>query len=117
MGCDLLLWYDDVWGAAPPRFCVIFASLRQITANGRRPAWALKLDVANFFPSIHKATLEAILTRHVHHRELVWLAHTLLWHDPTTNYHFQSREAHVFLGVYPQPSGVMRTRATLRPTA
>lgn len=31
--------------------------LRQVTANGRRPAWALKLDVASFFPSIHKATL------------------------------------------------------------
>ena len=26
--------------------------LRQATANGRRPAWALKLDVASFFPSI-----------------------------------------------------------------
>jgi hypothetical protein len=23
--------------------------LRRITANGRRPAWALKLDVAGFF--------------------------------------------------------------------
>jgi len=25
--------------------------LRRATANGRRPAWALKLDVASFFPS------------------------------------------------------------------
>ncbi|MGH7322074.1 MAG: hypothetical protein ACRELA_20960, partial [Candidatus Rokuibacteriota bacterium] len=25
--------------------------LRRVTANGRRPAWALKLDVASFFPS------------------------------------------------------------------
>jgi hypothetical protein len=31
--------------------------LRQATANGRRPAWALHLDVAGFFPSIHKETL------------------------------------------------------------
>ena len=31
--------------------------LRQVTANGRRPAWALKLDVASFFPSIHKEAL------------------------------------------------------------
>jgi RNA-directed DNA polymerase len=66
--------------------------LRQITANGQRPAWALKLDVANFFPSIHKATLAAILTRHLSHPELLWLTHTLLSHDPTTNYHFQSRD-------------------------
>jgi len=67
--------------------------LRQITANGRRPAWALKLDVANFFPSIHKATLSALLARHLSHPELLWLTRTLLFHDPTTNYHFQSRDA------------------------
>lgn len=64
--------------------------LRQITANGQRPAWALKLDVANFFPSIHKATLHAILLRHVRHPELQWLTRTLLFHDPTTNYRFHS---------------------------
>ena len=65
--------------------------LRQVTANGRRPAWALKLDVANFFPSIHKATLYEILERHIRRPELRWLTHTLLFHDPTTNYRFQSR--------------------------
>jgi RNA-directed DNA polymerase len=65
--------------------------LRQVTANGRRPAWALKLDVANFFPSIHKATLYALLARHLRHPELLWLTRTLLFHDPTTNYHFQAR--------------------------
>jgi hypothetical protein len=65
--------------------------LRQATANGRRPAWALKLDVANFFPSIHKATLDGLLARHMRHPELVWLTRTLLFHDPTTNYRFQSR--------------------------
>ena len=41
--------------------------LRQVTANGRRPAWALKLDVANFFPSIHKAMLYEMLTRRMLH--------------------------------------------------
>lgn len=64
--------------------------LRQITANGRRPAWALKLDVANFFPSIHKATLDDILACQIIHPELRWLTRTLLFHDPTTNYRFQS---------------------------
>ena len=41
--------------------------LRQVTANGRRPAWALKLDVASFFPSIHKQTLSEILARRFGH--------------------------------------------------
>jgi ornithine cyclodeaminase/alanine dehydrogenase-like protein (mu-crystallin family) len=31
--------------------------LRQATANSRRPAWALHLDVAGFFPSIHKVNV------------------------------------------------------------
>jgi len=40
----------------------LMAFLRRVTANGRRRrAWALKLDVASFFPSIHKETLDAIL--------------------------------------------------------
>jgi RNA-directed DNA polymerase len=64
--------------------------LRKITANGRRPAWALKLDVANFFPSIHKETLFEIISHNVTHPELLWLTRTLLFHDPTTNYRFKS---------------------------
>ncbi|MGH7909313.1 MAG: reverse transcriptase domain-containing protein, partial [Thermodesulfobacteriota bacterium] len=65
--------------------------LRKVTANGKRPAWALKLDVANFFPSIHKATLFDILARKITDPELLWLTRTLLFHDPTTNYRFKSR--------------------------
>lgn len=63
--------------------------LRQITVNGRRPAWALKLDVASFFPSIHKATLFEIIARRIRHPEILWLTRTFLFHDPTTNYRFR----------------------------
>ncbi len=69
--------------------------LRQVTANGRRPVWAVKLDVANFFPSIDKATLYAIIARRIKDPEILWLTRTLLFHDPTTHYHFQSRGRHV----------------------
>lgn len=65
--------------------------LRQATANGRRRAWALHLDVAGFFPSIHKATLYDILARHVRDPELRWLTRTILFHDPTADYRFCSR--------------------------
>ena len=66
--------------------------LRRATANGRRPAWVLKLDVASFFPSIHKATLYALLAAHIGHPELCWLTRVLLFHDPTTDYRFRSRD-------------------------
>lgn len=67
-----------------------------MTANGQRPAWALKLDVKNFFPSIHNATLFAIIARMIRHPELLWLTRTLLFHDPTTDYRFQSRRRHAY---------------------
>jgi hypothetical protein len=66
--------------------------LRRVTANGRRGAFALKLDVASFFPSIHKGTLYQILAAKIHPPELLWLTRTLLFHDPTTNYRFRALE-------------------------
>lgn len=68
--------------------------LRKITANGRRPAWALTLDVASFFPSIHKATLFEIIRRRIKDPELRWLTRTILFHDPTTHYRFRSLDRH-----------------------
>lgn len=65
--------------------------LRRATANGRRPAWALKLDVANFFPSIEKTILYQIIAHKIADPELRWLTQTLLFHDPTTDYRFQCR--------------------------
>jgi hypothetical protein len=49
------------------------AFLRRVTVNGRRAAWALKLDVATLFPSIHKATLYEILAAKIRHLEILWL--------------------------------------------
>jgi hypothetical protein len=63
--------------------------LRSATCNGRRPAWALQLDVARFFASIHKETLYAIIERHVRDPELLWLTRVILFHDPTADYHFK----------------------------
>jgi retron-type reverse transcriptase len=60
--------------------------LRRVTANGKRSAWALKLDVASFFPSIHKAKLFEIIAQRIKDPELLWLTRTVLFHDPTTDY-------------------------------
>jgi len=66
--------------------------LRQATANGRRPAWALRLDVASFFPSIDKATLYDLLVARVRDPEIGWLTRTVLFHDPTEDYAFRARD-------------------------
>ena len=66
------------------------ALLRKVSANGRRRAWALQLDVASFFPSIHKQTLFELLCAGVRDPELRWLTRVLLFHDPTSDYRFRS---------------------------
>lgn len=63
--------------------------LRRATANGHRGAWSLKLDIASFFPSIDKQTLYEIIARRVRDPELQWLTRTILFHDPTADYHFK----------------------------
>jgi len=68
----------------------LMAMLRRVTANGRRPAWALRLDVASFFPSIHKRTLYRIIRRRVRDPELRWLTRVILFHDPTRDYRFNA---------------------------
>jgi len=67
------------------------AFLRSTTRNGRRRVYALKLDVASFFPSIDKQVLCDILERAVRDPELRWLTRTVLFHDPTRDYRFQPR--------------------------
>ena len=62
--------------------------LRRATANGHRPAWALKLDVARFFCSIDKQRLYRLIARRVRDPEVLWLTRTILFHDPTADYHF-----------------------------
>lgn len=68
--------------------------LRRITANGQRRAWALKLDIASFFPSIDKQTLAAIIAGRVCDPELRWLTQTILFHDPTVDYRFKGGPRH-----------------------
>lgn len=68
--------------------------LRRVTANGRRPAWALTLDVASFFPSIHKHTLYDLIARRIKNPEILWLTRVLLFHDPTIDYRFRTLDGH-----------------------
>jgi len=65
--------------------------VRRVTANGRRRAWALKLDVASFFPSIDKQILFELLAARIRHPELLWLTRVVLFHDPTADYAFKWR--------------------------
>ena len=62
------------------------AKVRSITHNWGRPAYYLKLDLANFFVSIDKQILRDLLARHISEPWWMALAETILFHDPRQNY-------------------------------
>ena len=60
--------------------------LRQVTANGTRPAWYLQLDVRNYFMRIDKDILFGLLAPRLKDEVALWLTRTLVYHDCTGDY-------------------------------
>ena len=60
--------------------------IRQITRNGRRPAWYLQLDIHNYFMSIDKAILMDLLAPKIADEDALWLTRVLVFHDCTERY-------------------------------
>jgi len=67
--------------------------MRQVSANGQRPAWYLQMDIHNFFMSIDKTILLKILTPRINHPDVLWLTDILVNHDCTENFVFKGRKA------------------------
>ena len=57
--------------------------MRQVTVNGTREAWALQLDIHNYFMSIDKARLLAMLDAKLKDDDARWLTEKLVFHDCT----------------------------------
>jgi RNA-directed DNA polymerase len=60
--------------------------VRSITQNWSRPAFYLKMDLANFFVAIDKRVLQTQLHRHITEPYWRWLTDVVLMHDPRTNF-------------------------------
>lgn len=60
--------------------------VRSITQNWSRPAFYLKLDLANFFVAIDKRVLQAQLHAKVTEPYWRWLTDTVLMHDPRSDF-------------------------------
>ncbi len=63
----------------------LWAGMRSITRNWKKPACFLGADVRNFFPSIYKPTLYEQLLKKAHEPWLRDLTRQVLFHDPRTN--------------------------------
>ena len=65
--------------------------IRQVTANGTRPAWYLQLDIANYFMRIDKNVLFRLLAARLSDETALWLTRLLVFHDCTQDYIFRGR--------------------------
>jgi retron-type reverse transcriptase len=86
------------------------ALLRRVTANGKRTAYFLKMDVKNFFMTINRLLLFEMLAKHCPHRdELLWLVRAVVFHDPTKDYILADSlaVAHVSPSSMPHSGGVL----------
>jgi retron-type reverse transcriptase len=62
------------------------AKIRSLTQNWSRPAYYLKLDVANFFVSINKPIVRELLARRITEPWWMDLAEQVLFHDPREDF-------------------------------
>jgi len=69
------------------------SNVRSITQNWSRPAYYLKLDLANFFVSIDKGILLGLLAAKVSEPWLMALTELVLMHDPRSDFEFRGDPA------------------------
>ncbi|MES2319962.1 MAG: RNA-directed DNA polymerase [Pseudomonadota bacterium] len=62
------------------------SKIRSITQNWTKPAYYLKLDLANFFVAIDKTVVRDLLARRVTEPWWMALAETILFHDPRLDF-------------------------------
>lgn len=65
------------------------SKVRSITQNWSKPAFYLKMDLANFFVAIDKGILRDLISARVTEPFWLKLAETILFHDPRTNFEYR----------------------------
>lgn len=65
------------------------SKVRSITQNWSRPAFYLKLDLANFFVAIDKGILRDLIAARVTEPFWLTLAETILFHDPRLDFEYR----------------------------
>ena len=61
--------------------------LRSATKNFSLPAHYLQVDISAFFMSLNKNILFENIKKYVKNPEILWLAETIIFHDPTDNFY------------------------------
>lgn len=85
--------------------------MHSATHNFSRPAWVLKADFANFFNSIDKNKLDAILAQHIHDPWWLYLTRKILHNDPRKNVFVKSSKK--LLQKVPEHKSLLRSKEHL----
>ena len=67
------------------------SKVRSLTQNWQRPAYYLKIDLANFFVTIDKPILRELLAERISKPWWLWLTELVLFHDPRPGVELHSR--------------------------
>ena len=59
--------------------------IRKITANNRKFAFYLQVDIQNFFPSISHDILFNLIQKYVKNPDILWLSKAIIYYDCTKN--------------------------------
>jgi RNA-directed DNA polymerase len=85
--------------------------MRSVSQNFTKPAWVLKADFANFFNSIDKNKLDAMLAKHVTDPWWLDLTRTILHNDPRKNVFVKSSKK--LLSKVPEHKSLLRAKEHL----
>lgn len=64
--------------------------IRKVNNDVNYPASYLQLDIQSFFVSLKKDILFELIKKHVKNQEILWLAETIIFHNPVLNYYCKS---------------------------
>jgi len=65
--------------------------IRKVTKGGMEEAWYLQVDIQSFFVSLNKHILFEQIKRQIKNPEILWLAETIIFYNPTRNYYRKSQ--------------------------
>jgi hypothetical protein len=67
--------------------------VRKVNNDKDNPAYYLQLDIQSFFVSLKKDILFELIKKKVKNPEVLWLAETIIFHNPIDNYYKKSQKS------------------------
>lgn len=67
--------------------------IRSVSSTNRDKTYYIQLDIRSFFVSLNKDILFELLKKKVKNKEILWLAETIIFHNPTSNFYCKSSKS------------------------